>query len=256
MVRFPLISPMNGKGLVIALFLALGAGGGILLQHQKQPQQPAEPANAQESSSCQYVYGGGKTCVQTGKIILNKTIQHPSSSQLVDSLAADDAKFSADQTVTFHLTLTNTNTQVVKNVTVQDTIPQLLTLISGDGQFDQNAKVFSFTVDSLNPGESKTRVLKMKVLSAEQLPKNRDTTCILNQARATYGNGNVSEDNAQFCIQTKILGAETGSGVAGPAVLQPAQQATQTPPTGASDLALLLLLPAGLAGFLLRKRAA
>ena len=240
---------MNGKGLMLALFLAIGAGsGGILSQQAPSATQSTQSASAQEpSSACQTVYGGGTTCLQKGKVILNKTIQHPGSSQLVESLSINDPKFKANQAVIFHLTVTNADTKEVKNVTVQDMLPNLLTYVSGDGKFVQKTHVFSFPVDLLNPGESKTRIVQMRVMPAEKLPKAPDTTCILNQATATY-DGNVSQDNVQLCIENKVLGTET--------VVQPAQKVTQTPPTGASELAFLLLIPAALAGFLMIKRSA
>lgn len=237
---------MIRTGFVIALLLALGASTGALFQQQR----PTQFANAQESSpSCQQVYGGGATCLQTGKVILNKTIQHPNSSQLVESLSVNDPKFKADQTVVFHLTLTNTDTKEAKNITVQDTLPDLLHYISGDGQFDEKTRSFSFTVALLNPGESKTRIIQMRVLPAEKLPKDPESVCVLNQATATYGNGNVSQDNVQFCIENRVLGTETNTA---PTVYA-AQQVAQTPPTGAESLKLLALLPAGLAGLLIRK---
>ncbi len=232
---------MGGKGLLLALFLALGAGGGgILLQQSRTASSVSQgvlSANTKEpSSSCQSVYGGGATCVQTGKVILNKTIQHPNSSDLVESLSINDPKFKANQAVIFHLTLTNTDTKEAKNITVKDTLPSLLTYVSGDGQFDEKTQTFSFTVDLLKPGESKTHIVQMKVLPAEKLPKQTHTTCIINQAR-TINNGNISQDNVQFCIENKVLAAS---------IVYPPQELTQTPPTGASGLALLLLLPAGL----------
>ena len=242
---------MNGKYLFIPLFLALGAGGsGAYIQTKPALQQITQPANAQQPISCQQVYGGGATCLQTGKVILNKTIQRPDSSVLAESLSINEPTFKTNQTITFHLTVTNTDTKEVNNVSVQDTLPSLLGFVSGDGQYDEKTQPFSFTIDSLNPGETKTRIVQTRVLPAEKLSEQPDTTCILNQAQASFGDKNFSQDNVQFCIENKVLGIETT-----PSVLQPAQPVVKTPATGAGDLALFTLLVAGLAGLFLRKRA-
>lgn len=224
MLRSSLILCM--KYLIPAIFFAFGPVG--VIHAQSSP------------SSCQYVYGGGQTCIQKGKVILNKTIQHPESAKLVDSLSITDAKLLVNQTVTFHLTLTNTDKKIINNITVTDTIPQYLTFVSGDGKLDEIKNTVSFTIDKLNPGEAKTHLLRMIVAPIVQSSPAQDTTCTINQAKATYAENNISQDNVQFCIDTRILGEQTVS---------------QTPATGAGILALIGLIPAGLAGIFLRKKA-
>lgn len=260
MVLSLLITSMSKNKLILIILLLLGAGGFLA------------SANAQDTSSCQQIYGGGETCIQKGKVILNKTIQHPKTSKLVDSLSAKEATFQPGQTIIFHLTVTNTDTQIIKNIAVSDQVPQYLVFSSGQGEYNATDNTFSFTINKLNPGESQTRIVVMKALSVETLPQNQTISCTINQARAISGTQNISEDNAQLCIQTKVLGAQTGSqqpfvtatpmpftsrrqaNVISPnPTVFPGQQVTKTPATGPEALALIALLPAGLAGLLIRR---
>jgi len=215
------------------------------------------------SSNCQPIYGGGETCIQIGKVLIDKKVLHPTTNttkggntnQFVDNLGINDPKYAPEQMVTFTLTITNTGNSAVTNVKVEDTLPQYVTKITGKGTFDSNTRIYAETIDKLEANESKTITLMATVVSASQLPAEQGITCVVNQVRATAGNS-TSEDNAQFCIEKTVLTAkdvpfETKGGLK----VYPPVTSKQTPPTGPEMWALVGLIPSGLAGFALRKKA-
>lgn len=190
--------------------------------------------------TCQPIYGGGESCLQVGKIFINKTVQNPKTSEFVDSLSINDPKFSPGQEITFRIVITNNEDREIKNITVKDIFPQYITFVSGEGVFDANTKTVSIPVDSLKTSESKTFTVKAKAASDSQIPTAAGgVICMVNQAEATLGD-KLSEDNAQFCIEKKVLGA-----------VYPPQKAATTPATGSETIALLSLLPLGMAGLYL-----
>lgn len=99
---------------------------------------------------CEPVYGGGEVCVSKGQILINKAVKNPSTGAFVDNLSlSNDPKYSADSTVEFQLTLTNTGKETLNEVTVTDTFPSFVTFESGNGTFDSNSKTLTFKVTDL-----------------------------------------------------------------------------------------------------------
>ncbi len=208
----------------------------------------ALPAKA--DVSCQPIYGGGETCIQVGQVTIAKTVQNPTTGSFVNNLGVNDPKFSPASTVTFHLTVTNTGGTSISKVDVSDIFPQFVDFVSGAGSFDANTKTLSFEVDNLNAGETRIFTVQGKTASADQFPVSQGITCVVNQATAVSDNGQQSSSNSQFCIQKPVLGTTKG----GLQVL-PAPSVTTTPPTGPETLPLIGLIPAGLAGFIFRKKS-
>lgn len=199
--------------------------------------------------NCQPVYGGGQNCITTGTILVNKKVQNPQTGQFVDNLGTNDTRFSAGQAVNFQITLTNTGSTVIPQTAIKDTFPGFVDFTSGNGSFDSNTKTLTFTTDNLSPGETRTFSISGKVIDAKGLPDG--VTCVVNQATATTNTGQMSQDNAQFCMQKQAVTTTTKGGL--PVLPPPA--VTTTPATGSELLPLIGLLPAGLSGFFLRKKS-
>lgn len=203
---------------------------------------------------CQPIYGGGQSCVQAGNILINKTVMNPSTSVLVDNLSVNDPKYGPDFIVNFQLVVTNTGSSTLSKVEVKDIFPQYVKFSSGPGTFDSNTNTLTFTVENLAASESRTFNIQGKVVSANDLPNQ--TVCVVNQAIATSDKQS-SQDNAQLCIEKAVptpipAGPITTKG--GLPVMPPAKVVT-TPPTGPEALALAALIPTGILGQFLRKRA-
>lgn len=206
--------------------------------------------------SCQPIYGGGQTCVQSGNVTINKMVANPQTGSFVDNLGVNDPKLAPDQTISFQLTITNNGGSTLSDVKVADIFPQFVSFMAGPGNFDQNNKVLTFNLLNLNPNESRTFVLTGKVASLSQLPGDQSVTCVVNQATAA-SNGQSSQDNAQFCIQKQLAVAPTQApGVTkGGLKIFPPPQVVTTPPTGPEALALMALLPTGALGYFIRRKA-
>ena len=208
-------------------------------------------AAASAAVSCQPIYGGGQTCVQIGEVRIDKKIENPKTKALEDKLESAKATFTPDQTVTFKIIITNTGSASVAKVTVQDIFPQFVQFLAGPGNFDNNSKVLTFDILNLASNESRDFVLSAKVGSLGQLPIGEAIVCVVNQANALIDNSVVSSDNVEFCIEKK---AEVLPATKGGLKVLPPQKVTATPSTGPEALALIALIPTGLAGYFLRKR--
>ncbi len=197
---------------------------------------------------CQPTYGGN-TCENTS-LLIDKKVADPTTmtkggvAVYRDNLGVNDAKYGAGQTVNFQIVVTNTSDSTVNNISVKDTLPQYLTVTKGMNNgwnYDEKSRTLSTTISSLNPSESKTFTLSAVVVSSSQLPTGQDVTCVTNSSFASISNVTV-QDNAQLCIQKTMP-------------VYPAPTATTTPKTGPEAIALFGLIPSGLGGLLLRKRA-
>lgn len=215
---------------------------------------------ANASESCQQIYGGGETCTNP-QISINKLVKRPDNSDFVDNLGINDAKYKADQNVTFRITVTNTGNKNLSNVQVKDILPDFVTFVSGNGDFNTDDKTLSFNIDTLKTGESKSFDVVVKVVSNDNLPNDQGIVCVTNHTEATAEDQNV-DDNAQFCIEKPTLGTSTptqpGSTVPtttkGGLPILPPQTVKTTPSTGPEAIALISLIPGALAGIALRKK--
>lgn len=205
------------------------------------------------TSSCQPIYGGGQICVQAGDLLLNKTVRNPQSGTFVENLGVNDPKYGPDQEVSFQIMVTNTGNDTLTNITVKEIFPQHVTYLSGPGTVDNAKKVVTFTIDALNPNETKTFTFTGKIAPANTLPQEKDVVCVINRVSAKIGDKE-STDNAQFCIQ-KGAAPQPGQVTKGGLPVMPPTQVTTTPPTGPEALALLALLPSGVLGYIFRKKS-
>lgn len=200
-------------------------------------------------TNCQPIYGGGQTCVVTDKVVLNKTVRNPQTGKYVDNLSLSDPRYLGGQSVSFQLTVTNTGNTKLASVDVSDTLPNYIEKVSGPGSYDSNSKTLSFRVQNLDVNESRTFTVAGTIVDSTKLPMNQGVTCLVNQAVAR-ADKQESRDNSQFCVE-KQSQATTKGGL--PVMQAPAM--AQTPSTGPEMLSLVGLIPAGLGGLFLRRKA-
>src|SRR3990167_4055242 len=203
-------------------------------------------------SNCQIVYGGGEVCPpKQVKFTINKTVQKPGKGggDFVENLTINDPRFAPDQNVNFKIIIENTGDTDVSNLNVVDTFPEFLSFVAGVGNTNVGAKQINFVVGKLEKGKKMEFLITAKTAEADKLPSNQAITCVTNNVRATAPDGVSADDNAQVCIEKQVLGAQpTPQIFEKPAI-------KELPPTGPELGLLAALIPTGLAGIYLRRRA-
>jgi len=198
---------------------------------------------------CQPIYGGGQTCITVGPITVDKKVNNPgNASQFVDNLGPNDPKFTPDQQIIFSISVTNTGSATILQTSVRDVLPPQVIFQSSNpaATFDQNSRTVTFIMDNLLPGETRTVSIQGKIVDASKLA--HEITCDpVNQVTAITNGGQESRDIARFCVQKPQAVTKGGLPV------MPPPKVFVTPPTGPELLPLIGLLPAGLAGWFLRK---
>lgn len=173
---------------------------------------------------------------QPSQIAINKLVKNPSTNVFVDNLGFNDPRLSPGQEVTFQIQVKNTGAQNLTNLTVKDQLPNFVDFVAGPGNFDNNSKVLTFTIDSLNVNETKTFEVKVKVRNSDQVPSNQ-VTCVANMAEVTKDNLS-AQDSAQFCFETTISKGGVPTGPVLPGV-------TTLPKTGVADTVGMLAIALG-----------
>ncbi len=191
------------------------------------------PSPAYAAVRCETQYGGREVCVRTGQLQIDKEVFNPQENKFVDNLGINDRKFSPGEEIIFKLKIKNVGDATFDKVSVNDSLPSLLEIISGST---------SFTITDLTPGETEEREIKAKVTASGNFPVDKTLVCVVNTAEATSGNEK-DRDTAQVCLERKAVG---------PA---PAAKPTELPPTGPEDWLPLLALSllTGATGFYLVK---
>lgn len=204
------------------------------------------------AGNCQPIYGGGQTCVTSANILIDKKVQNPKNGQYVDNLSVNDPRFGASQNVSFQLTVTNTGSANIDKLMVRDIFPQYVSFISGPGSFDTNSKTLSFEVNNLVAGESRTFTIVGQIVADSALAAGSGINCVANQSTAQIvSNSQMSQDNAQLCIQKGIVIPTTKGGL--PVLLPP--KMVSTPATGPEMAVFPLLGGSGILGFFLRRKS-
>src|SRR3989344_7889396 len=210
-----------------------------------------QTVNAAGESSCQTIYGGGEVCPpKQVKFVINKQVQKPGKGggEFVENLTINDPRLTPNQNVNFKIIIENTGDADIANLNVADTFPEFLSFVAGVGNTNAGAKQISFIVGKLEKGKKMEFLITAKTAEADKLPSNQAITCVTNNVRATAPDGVSAEDNAQGCIEKQVLGGEA------PQILEKTT-IKELPPTGPELGLLAALIPTGLAGIYLRRKA-
>jgi uncharacterized repeat protein (TIGR01451 family) len=213
-------------------------------------------ASAQDTASCQPIFGGGNSCVQSSQLTISKQIQDPQTKQYVTANLVYNIFYGPDQPVPFKITVTNTSNNNLSYINVQDQFPKYIDFLEGNGDFNKQTGIFTMAIAQLKAHSSQSIYIQGKVVSEDQFPANQSNVCLANQVTATSGS-EISVANSQFCITKSISGniASTlpPSSQNGFPIYKPVETQT-TPATGNESLAFISLLPIALAGIFLRSK--
>lgn len=214
------------------------------------------------ASGCTPIYGGGESCPEYS-FSLQKNVQKPGKAggEFVNNLSINDPKYSANQNVTFKVTIKNTGTKRVPSVTIADIFPKYLSFVSGPGNFNSKSNTLVFSVSGLSEGQEATYTIVGKIADTNALPNDSGVICQINQAIGTDSSGAVNRASSQFCIQKEVLGTQETSSTSttnttkGGLKVMATPELTTTPATGPGMLSLAFIIPTALGGLLLRKRS-
>ncbi len=148
-------------------------------------------------------YYGFQSSQPNRQILVDKKILNPQSGMFVDNLSVDSFQFLPDQEATFRILVQNTIQSKLNGVVLKDVLPSQVSYVSSPGSFDPNSNTVNINVGDLNPDESRTYDVKVKVKSADQIPTN--VTCLTNLAEVS-NDQTLEQDTATFCVQKQILG--------------------------------------------------
>ena len=212
------------------------------------------------ASGCTPIYGGGESCPEYS-FSLQKFVQKPGKGggEFVNNLSINDPKYSANQNVTFQVTVKNTGTKRVPTITIADVFPKYLSFVSGPGNFNSKTNTLVFSVSGLSEGQEATYTIVGKIANTNDLPNDSGVICQINKAIGTDSSGAVNRTSSQFCIQKDVLAAKetssTSTTTKGGLKVMAAPELTTTPATGPEMASLALIIPAALGGLLIRRRS-
>lgn len=205
-------------------------------------------ANA-SGSNCQIIYGGGEVCNNNIQFSINKMVGIPNTSNFTDNLSVNDSKYSAGQTIPFKIIVTNTGNTKIGHIKVTDNLPQYLTWVSGDGSWNGDSRTITFDINNLDAGRAQQFMISAKVVDNNQLPSDQSTVCVVNHVNAFEDSGSTASDASQVCISKQVTTSNPT-----PEVINTVPP-KKIPNTGPEMLPLLGLIPAGIAGFTLRRKS-
>lgn len=138
-------------------------------------------------------YSNGETKT---KISVDKKVKSINDSQYFDNIEASKKTFFEKDLIEFQIKVENIFTEPVYNVNVKDMLPKNLGLIFYPGKFDNDQYIVEWNIDKLDPGESKTYLIRAKVQGVSRFSTLTKQT---NKVEAC-GGGTCNADNASYFI--------------------------------------------------------
>jgi uncharacterized repeat protein (TIGR01451 family) len=198
------------------------------------------------TSNCQVIYGGGQVCPTTLQFSIDKKVLAPTKGgTFVDNLGFNDSKFQPGDQVSFKITLKNTGDKTIDQITVVDTLPAYLTFTSGPGVYDATSRTITYIIKNLASGQSNDQTVVATIANVDSLPKDQGVMCLTNNVKGNDNQSDVANDSSTFCIQKEAMTPKVFTTIPPKSI----------PNTGPEMLPLLGLIPAGIAGFTLRKKS-
>lgn len=196
------------------------------------------------TSNCQVIYGGGQVCPTTLQFSIDKKVLAPTKGgTFVDNLGFNDAKFQPGDQVSFKIILRNTGDKAIDQLTVVDTLPSNVTFNSGPGTVSNNT--VTYIIKNLAVGASNEQTIVVNIGNIDTLPKDQGVMCLTNNVKGNDNNSAVANDSSSFCIEKAAMTPKVFTTVPPKSI----------PNTGPEMLPLLGLIPAGIAGFTLRRKS-
>lgn len=146
-------------------------------------------ASARDVSA--YMYNGDE---EPRQIVVEKSVQ-------------DNRIFVANDQITFPIVVKNSGSEALTNIQVVDYLPGFVNFLSGPEGAIQDGQEIRWLIDRLEPGEERRFEIRVQVVNSAALA-DRGDFCLTNRVRVTAESGEWDEDVVEFCLETRVLGAE------------------------------------------------
>jgi len=151
------------------------------------------------AKECRSVYGGGEVC-EYGDITIDKQIWNPNKSEYWDNIDASDYVFGPQQEITFRIRIKNISDVKQNHIALRDFMTDYLTFVraSDNANWLSDQKKAEWSIDNLEPGQTKTVEITFKTVVRDQIPSGK--TQLVNRAEAQKDNGERKSDSSYFYI--------------------------------------------------------
>lgn len=141
-------------------------------------------------------------------ISVDKKVRSLNDLNYFDNISSNQKVFFKGDTVEFKISVENTGKETLNNINVKDTLPIGLSLIFFPGTFNNTDNSVSWTVDSLDPAQTKSYLIRAKI--SEIKTNLGQTYKVTNNSSVKVDNINDS-DNASFFVGIGTI-PKTGDG--------------------------------------------
>ncbi|MEI8067698.1 MAG: hypothetical protein WCG91_01960 [Candidatus Shapirobacteria bacterium] len=103
------------------------------------------------------------------EVSVDKKLRSIDGSQYVDNIEASKRTFFEKDVLEFQIKVENIGNQTLNNINVKDMLPKYLGLIFNPGNFNKDNNTVEWTIDKLDPGQSKDYLIRVKIQNSTQL---------------------------------------------------------------------------------------
>lgn len=138
-------------------------------------------------------------------ISVDKKIRNITEDKFFDNIDATKKTFYEGDVLEFSIRIENTSNEVLSNIQSKDVLPKYLGLIFYPGEYKEKNNSIEWSIDKLNPGQSKTYLIRAKIKDTSTLRINQ--TVKLTNVAESKSNNISDRDNASYFVGGKSVPA-------------------------------------------------
>lgn len=154
--------------------------------------------NVRAEGNCTNQYGATVEC-PPNRIVVNKTVKHPTSGVFLENLTSRDTAYAPDAEVEYDIAVTNTSNETFPTVTVIDVFPEEVEFVSGPGRYEAAARKLTYELSDLKPGATVHNRIVVKIGKTVAIPDCE----VVNTVTATGPGGQSDQDTATLCVDIR-----------------------------------------------------
>ena len=166
--------------------------------------QTVSAGSSQYGQYGQYGAGSPSYSILVDKMVATGNMTKGGLQTYVDNMSPSDPRFSPGSQVHFQVKVKNTSSVALKNVQVQDVLPEYTDAVEGPGTYDANTRTISWTYSELKSGEERIERIIVQIKPQEQLPADKGLMCLTNKSYVRVENVS-DDDTAQFCLEKQVV---------------------------------------------------
>lgn len=138
-------------------------------------------------------------------ILVDKKIRNITENKFFDNIDTTQKTFYEGDVLEFNIKVENTGNETLTDIKSKDILPEYLDLIFYPGEYKKEEKIIEWSIDKLDPGQSKSYLIRGRIKNTSSLKS--DQTIKMTNTAESKTNDVFDKDNASYFVGGKSIPA-------------------------------------------------